>query len=165
MKMINIKESLIKLDMETNFEHTLTDLYEACMLSEDKKHQLVQYIDDRDIPGMSAMLSNEAGVMTENISDDIPDDEMPELEGWSPDMTECPACGDFTFNSKKGACNACSYHESLEESSTESFKVGDMVYVKPSKKLGRVVKVKGDYIDVEIQGGNDPDRFDTFYNI
>lgn len=165
MKRINIKESLIRLDRETDFKYTLTDLYEACSMSDDKKKQLVQYIEDRDIPGMSAMLSNEAGVMTENVSDDIPDDEMPEgievEEGWNPDLTDCPACGDISFDSNKGRCTKCSYKESV--SIKEGFKVGDTVYVKPSKKLGRVVRVKGDYIDVEIQGGNDPDRRDTFY--
>ena len=162
MKRINIKESLIRLDRETDFKYTLTDLYEACSMSDDRKKQLVQYIEDRDIPGMSAMLSNEAGVMTENVSDDIPDDDMPEelkQEGWTPDIAECPACGDFTFNPRSGKCTACSYTESLNE----SFEEGDMVWVKPSKKPGRVVSVKGEYIEVEIMGGKDPDRRDVFY--
>lgn len=230
MKKYNLKESLIQMDLDTDFKYTLTDLYEACQLSENKKKELVQYIEDRDPVGMNAMLCNEVGVMTENVSDDIPDDEMPELEGWSPDMSECPACGDVTFNSKSGRCNACSYRESLEEAVEyvkwvqlpngkwkmwgsnpdseldpdfldraikqnginykdakvamngeypegvtendvqekngtieESFAEGDMVWVKPSNKPGRVVSVKGDVVEVEIEGGNDPDRRDTFY--
>lgn len=159
MKTYNLKESLIQMDRETDFEYTLTDLYEACQLTEDKKRELVKYIDAKDPVGMNAMLCNEVGVMTENVSDDIPDDEMPELEGWSPDMSECPACGDFTFNSRSGKCTACSYTESLNE----SFEEGDMVWVKPSNKPGRVVSVKGDTVEVEIMGGKDPDRRDTFY--
>ena len=81
MKKINLKESLIKLDMDTDFKHSLTDLYEACRLDENKKEKLAQYIEDRDIPGMSKMLSNEANVMTENISDDMSDEEVTELLG------------------------------------------------------------------------------------
>ena len=76
MGKINLKEELLKIDRQTNFKYTLTDLYEACMLDEKKKGKLVQYIEDRDIPSMSSMLSNEAGVMTENIGDDLSDDEM-----------------------------------------------------------------------------------------
>ena len=162
MKKYNLKESLIKMDRDTDFRYTLTDLYEACQLSEAKKRELVQYIDAKDPVGMNAMLCNEAGVMTENISDDIPDDEMPEdiqVEGWSPDLVDCPECGDTSFDSKKGRCTKCSYRESLDE----SFHEGDMVWVKPSNKSGRVVSVKGDMVEVEIQGGKDPDRRDTFY--
>ena len=61
-------------------------------------------------------------------------------------------------------------YEEIEESITEDlnnvprdFKVGDIVFVKPSKKMGRVIKVNGEYIDVEIMGGKYPDRIDTFY--
>lgn len=169
MRTINLKESLIRIDQETDFKYTLTDLYEACRLDEKKKRNLSNLIKEYDHAGMDAKLSNASqmssmltdasGIMTENISDDIPDDEMLELEGWSPDMSECPACGDFTFNSKRGRCNACYYVEQL----TESFAEGDMVYVKPSKKSGRVVRVKGDTVEVEIMGVEDPDRRDTFY--
>ena len=78
MGKINLKEELLKIDRQTNFKYTLTDLYEACMLDEKKKGKLVQYIEDRDIPSMSSMLSNEAGVMTENVSDDLSDNELKE---------------------------------------------------------------------------------------
>lgn len=50
-----------------------------------------------------------------------------------------------------------------DEEIGEGFKPGDKVMVKPSKKTGTVAKVNGDYIDVEINGGKDPDRRDTFY--
>ena len=162
MKTYNLKESLIQMDKDTDFKYTLTDLYEACQLDEAKKKELVQYIDAKDPVGMNAMLCNEAGVMTENIGDDIPDDEMPEdikAEAWSPDLTDCPECGDVSFDSKKGRCTKCFYRESLKE----AFQEGDMVWVKPSNKSGRVVSVKGDTVEVEIMGGEDPDRRDTFY--
>ena len=61
-------------------------------------------------------------------------------------------------------------YEEIEESLLEDlngvsrdFKVGDTVFVKPSKKTGKVIKIKGEYIDVEISGGKYPDRIDTFY--
>lgn len=61
-------------------------------------------------------------------------------------------------------------YEDIDESLTEDlnsvsrdFKVGDIVFVKPSKKTGKVIKVNGEYIDVEISGEKDPDRIDTFY--
>ena len=53
-------------------------------------------------------------------------------------------------------------NESVE--SEKTFKPGDTVYVKPSKKTGKVLNVNGDYIKVEINGGADPDRIDTFYS-
>jgi hypothetical protein len=60
--------------------------------------------------------------------------------------------------------------ENVEESLVENlndvsrdFKEGDIVFVKPSKKTGKVIKVNGEYIDVEISGEKDPDRIDTFY--
>ena len=115
MKTINIKESLIKIDRETDFRYTLTDLYEACMLDDGKKGKLVQYIEDRDIPGMSAMLSNEAGVMAENVSDDISDEELNEIMGNPEELADCPACGDVSFDTRRGRCNKCSYRESLNE--------------------------------------------------
>ena len=36
-------------------------------------------------------------------------------EGWSPDMTDCPACGDVSFDSKRGKCTRCAYRESLDD--------------------------------------------------
>ena len=246
MKTYNLKESLIQMDKDTDFKYTLTDLYEACQLDEKKKAKLAQYIDAKDPVGMNAMLCNESGIMTENVSDDIPDEEMPEglvTERWTPDLTDCPECGDISFDSKKGRCTKCSYRESLEEALTkgdeltiwwkdpswdenapcyarvgfvgttkdgkmkftsltygdqflvdaqagtvttpngktfdldnssgwmkrltqsinESFQEGDMVWVKPSNKPGRVVSVRGEQIEVEIMGGADPDRRDVFY--
>lgn len=44
------------------------------------------------------------------------------------------------------------------------FKVNDKVFVKPNKKQGRVLKVKGDYITVEMDNGKDPIRIDTYYD-
>lgn len=36
-------------------------------------------------------------------------------EGWNPDLVDCPACGDVSFDSKRGRCTQCSYRESLNE--------------------------------------------------
>ena len=44
------------------------------------------------------------------------------------------------------------------------FKVNDKVFVKPNKKQGKVLKVKGDYITVEMDNGKDPIRIDTYYD-
>lgn len=44
------------------------------------------------------------------------------------------------------------------------FKVNDKVFVKPNKKQGKVLKVKGDYITVEMDNGIDPIRIDTYYD-
>lgn len=44
------------------------------------------------------------------------------------------------------------------------FKVNDKVFVKPNKKQGRVLKVKGDYITVEMDDGKNPVRIDTYYD-
>jgi len=61
-------------------------------------------------------------------------------------------------------------YEETNESLTEDlddvsrdFKVGDIVFVKPSKKTGKVIKINGEYIDVEISDEENPDRIDTFY--
>lgn len=328
MKKINLRESLLELDKQTGFKYTLTDLYEACMLGEDDKKKLVQYVADRDIKGMSNMLSNAAGVMTENVADDLTDDEVLEsLPGMglpnlpNPLSEECDdatlslqatskledieyimsyemadfvvydgdKCGEYRVGYDSGYTldirfdlNAPGYvyyingegpyetmsdetiksdikreldsvlwgsyvnnkkktlGESLEKgdeitlwwkdpswdktapcyarvefvgmtkdgkykfmsltyghafivdvvrneittpdgktfnldnssgwmrvfnkSVNETFNPGDLVYVKPSKKTGRVKSVKGDNVEVEVNGGNDPDRIDTFYN-
>lgn len=73
MKKINIRESLLNMDRETNCQYDLTSLYEACKLDDKKKSQLVKYIDAYDIDATNRFLSNEAtsqGLM-ENTSDDI----------------------------------------------------------------------------------------------
>lgn len=308
MKRINLKESLLQIDKQTDFKYTLTDLYEACMLGDDDKKKLVQYVEDKDIPAMSAMLSNAAGVMSENVSDDLPDDEVTLVENDNMSLQrasnledieyimsyELPDC--IVYDGDNAGEYKCAYHngvsvdvkfnldaygyvytidgegpyetrssetvqsditraldrkgvtegwpedqikESLEKgdeltlwwkdpswdkhapcyarvefagkdtdgkyrfrsttyghmffvdlttneittpqgkvhkldnssgwmkvfngSMNETFKSGDMVFVKPSKKLGRVVSVNGDNVEVEVHGGNDPDRKDTYY--
>jgi hypothetical protein len=115
MSKINLRESLLKIDKDTGFKYTLTDLYEACRLTESDKGNLAQYIEDRDIPGMSKMLSNCAGVMAENVSDDISDDELNEVVGNPAELSDCPSCGDISFDTKKGRCTKCFYRESLNE--------------------------------------------------
>lgn len=36
-------------------------------------------------------------------------------EGWNPNLIDCPACGDISFDSVRGRCTQCSYHEDLNE--------------------------------------------------
>ena len=242
MKKINLRESLLELDRQTSFKYTLTDLYEACMLGEDDKKKLVQYVADRDIKGMSNMLSNAAGVMTENVADDLTEEEVKSMcgedfkfdnepqkleetywiddpqimsavynlqdemedKGWTSVDSKAVGGTYYSFYRKreegaeKASWKAIKYgrdvtpevidvtygqalgREPLDsidglrkelgkkllpkrESISCDFKTGDMVFVKPAKKLGRVVSVKGDNVEVEVQGGNDPDRKDTYY--
>lgn len=59
--------------------------------------------------------------------------------------------------------NEVSFRRKGNWSKNESLKSGDTVYVKPSKRLGKVKSVKGDYVVVEVTGGNLPDRTDTYY--
>lgn len=80
MKKINIRESLINMDRETDCKYDLTSLYESCKLDDEKKKELCQYIDKVDIEATNRFLSNEAasqGLM-ENASDDIADEELNE---------------------------------------------------------------------------------------
>lgn len=80
MKRINIRESLLNMDRETDCKYDLTSLYESVKLDDEKKKQLCQYIDKVDIDTTNRFLSNEAtsqGLM-ENASDDIADEELNE---------------------------------------------------------------------------------------
>lgn len=80
MKRINIRESLLNMDRETDCRYDLTSLYESVKLDDEKKKQLCQYIDKVDIDATNRFLSNEAssqGLM-ENTSDDIADEELNE---------------------------------------------------------------------------------------
>ena len=36
-------------------------------------------------------------------------------EDWKPGLTDCPECGDTSFDSKKGKCTKCNYREGLKE--------------------------------------------------
>lgn len=40
-------------------------------------------------------------------------------ESWSPELVDCPVCGDISFDSRKGRCTQCSYREALDEFSDE----------------------------------------------
>lgn len=39
------------------------------------------------------------------------------------DLTDCPECGDTSFDSKRGRCTKCSYREALEESSDKGYNI------------------------------------------
>lgn len=80
MKKINIRESLLNMDRETDCKYDLTSLYESCKLDDEKKKEICQYIDKYDIEATNRFLSNEAasqGLM-ENASDDISDEQLQE---------------------------------------------------------------------------------------
>ena len=123
MKKISLRESLIKIDKETDFEHNLTAMYESCSLTEDEKEKLVKYVDAYDIDSMNKMLNNkftsdittteDAAMMESYFEDgDISDDELASILGGdtkydipdgieTPEETEarlndgkhCPSCG------------------------------------------------------------------------
>lgn len=52
----------------------------------------------------------------------------------------------------------------INESTEDTFKVGDKVFVTVAKKNGVVKKVNGEYIDVETDDGKNPVRIDTYYS-
>lgn len=123
MKKISLRESLINIDKETDFEHNLTAMYESCSLTEDEKEKLVKYVDAYDIDSMNKMLNNkftsdittaeDAAMMESYFEDgDISDDELASILGGdtkydipdgieTPEETEarlndgkhCPSCG------------------------------------------------------------------------
>lgn len=45
-------------------------------------------------------------------------------EGWSPNLVDCPACGDVSFDSKRGKCTRCTYRESLSTEEDDGHNVG-----------------------------------------
>lgn len=169
MKKINLRESLLKIDRSTDFKHALTDLYEACMLEDGDKKKLAQFIEDRDIPGMSAMLSNKAGIMSENVSDDLPDEEMPDdidacMEGlWNPNMNDCPACGDLSFDTKAGKCTKCSYREGVDNHLQNGDELDEGIFSIAGDAVGRglgdlykgVKNVAKGVRDVAVAGASD----------
>lgn len=45
-------------------------------------------------------------------------------EGWSPNLVDCPACGDVSFDSRRGKCTRCTYRESLNTEEDDGHNVG-----------------------------------------
>lgn len=83
MKRINIRESLIQMDRDTSCEYDLTTMYESLSLTEDKKKELVKYIDAYDIDATNKFLGNEVssqGLM-EFYDDDFSDEELASIQG------------------------------------------------------------------------------------
>lgn len=108
MNIINIKESLQNMDIQTDFKHNLTTLYECLILDEAKKKELVQYIDAYDIDATNKFLSNEfssQGLM-EYYEDDVIGDEDDDFFG----KEEIKECGDTEEIEEKPQIN-----ESLDE--------------------------------------------------
>ena len=114
MKRINIRESLLNMDRETDCKYDLTSLYESVKLDDEKKKQLCQYIDKVDIDATNRFLSNEAssqGLM-ENASDDISDDQLQEWYDKDPVLAEYDSYDDWWADTSK----SLELIESLNES-------------------------------------------------
>lgn len=112
-KKINLRESIIQLDKDTDFMYGLTNLYESCKLTEKQQNDLVRYIDAVDIDATNKLLTNasvENGFsMTETVSDDISDEEFSSYVDES-----------FIHMTDETTCNPLVTAQSL--------KVGDIVY-------------------------------------
>lgn len=121
MKIINIRESLKGMDIDTNFRHNLTGLYESLILNEDKKEKLVKYIDAYDIDATNKFLSNEfssQGLMEYYEDDEFDDDELASIYGG--DTTYCPDCGAKKVYDEDGFAYCAKCDESLNEDINES---------------------------------------------
>ena len=73
MSVINLRESLLKIDKETDCKYDLTSLYESYRLDEKHKKELVKMIANYDSPeALGSYLSkvSGSGPMMENIGDD-----------------------------------------------------------------------------------------------
>lgn len=84
MKIINIRESLLQMDRDTYGRHELTTMYESLSLSEEKKKELVKYIDAYDIDATNKFLGNEfssQGLMEYYEDDDFSDEELASIYG------------------------------------------------------------------------------------
>ena len=82
MSTINIRKALLEMDKNTNLQYNLTPLYESMRLSEDKKNELVKYLDNYDIDATNKLLSNEfqAQGLAESVDDDLSDEELDETD-------------------------------------------------------------------------------------
>lgn len=97
MKRINIRESLIQMDRNTSCKYDLTTMYESVSLTEEKKKELVKYIDAYDIDATNKFLGNEVSSqgLTEFYDDDFSDEEIASIMGGdtkndNPDGLETP---------------------------------------------------------------------------
>ena len=82
MSTINIRKALLEMDKDTDLQYNLTPLYESIKLSEDKKKELVKYLDNYDIDATNKLLSNEfqAQGLAEDYDDDLTDSEIEDTE-------------------------------------------------------------------------------------
>lgn len=100
MKRINIRESLIQMDRDTSCKYDLTTMYESVSLTEDKKKELVKYIDAYDIDATNKFLGNEVSSqgLTEFYDDDFSDEEIASIMGGD---TKDATNDTYTFISSK----------------------------------------------------------------
>ena len=124
-KIINLKESLLSMDKDTDCRYDLTSLYEACNLDDKKKRDLAKYITAYDIEGTNKFLSNEAsskGLM-ENTTDDLSDEEF-----------EAQVTEGFIHMTDDTTCNPLVMGSSLKE--------GDLVYDEETGNKLKVVSIE-----------------------
>ena len=96
MKLINIKESLMNMDRDTYCKYDLTSMYESLSLNEEKKKELVKYIDAYDIDATNKFLGNEfasQGLMEYCEDDDFSDDELASIYGGDTRYPTADECG------------------------------------------------------------------------
>lgn len=77
---MNLKESLLKMDMQTGFKYELVDLYESCAkVTEEDREKLVQLVKGYDPVKANKLLTNMANVPTSAGADDV--STAPTVEG------------------------------------------------------------------------------------
>ena len=77
MKVINIRESLLQIDRDTDNKYDLTSLYESCKLSEEDKKDLVQMLSGPATPqDIGALINGRCNNCTtaESFMENYPDD-------------------------------------------------------------------------------------------
>lgn len=79
---MNIKESLIKMDQDTDCMYDLTNMYESLKLDEEKKDELVKYINAYDIDATNKLLSTNFNA---NMSEALDDDDVSDMIGFNND--------------------------------------------------------------------------------
>lgn len=124
-KIINLKESLLSMDKDTDCRYDLTNLYEACNLDDKKKRDLAKYVTAYDIEGTNKFLSNEASSMglMENATDDLSDEEF-----------EAQVTEGFIHMTDENTCNPLVMGSSLKE--------GDLVYDEETGNKLQVVSIE-----------------------
>ncbi len=148
MNKINLREELVKLDIASDFKYSLTELYEACSLTEEDKKELkkridktVQYNNAYNFTKTNQFLSNKAGIPTDICSDDLTDSAM------GGNVTGTATCEGFEDSSHTPGTN--SGKKQLNEGPGAGYTIKSSGY-NLSGKLGTYkITDMGDYIKFE----------------